>query len=130
MIGLDTCTIIDYFRNNLNLKKLMDSIGDIFVSTTINYWEIKGGLNPKDKNYIDENKYFEDFFKDIIIFDFDKNSVRISSETFWELANKGEMIDDFDAMIAGAFLSNGVDTIITKNKKHFERIKGLKVLSY
>lgn len=40
------------------------------------------------------------------------------------------MIGRFDSMIAGILLANGVDKIITKNVKHFEKIKGLRVISY
>ena len=46
------------------------------------------------------------------------------------LKSKGETIEDFDCAIAAILLSNGVNKIITRNKKHFERIKGLTVLKY
>mgnify|MGYP001585103331 FL=1 len=130
MIGLDTTAIIDIFKKDINLKKLLESSDNNFISTAVNYWEIRGGLNPKDNKYNLENEYYENFFKDIVILDFDKNAVKKSSEIFWMLANNGEMIDDFDSMIAGTLLANGVTKIITKNKKHFERIKGLSVMSY
>ena len=130
MIGLDTTAIIDLFKKDESLRNLLKDLDDNFVSTVINYWEIKGGLNPKDNRYVLENKYYEDLFANIVIFDFDKHCVRKSSEVFWELSARGEMIDDFDSMIAGILLSNGVNKIITRNAKHFERIKGLKVLSY
>ncbi|MEK6847039.1 MAG: type II toxin-antitoxin system VapC family toxin [Nanoarchaeota archaeon] len=130
MIGLDTTAIIDLFKKDTSLQKRLEDLKNTFVTTTINYWEIKGGLNPKDNKYTQENEYYENFFKDLAVFDFDKNAVKNSSEVFWDLANSGQMIDDFDCMVAGTLLANGVTTIITRNKKHFERIKGLKVLSY
>lgn len=130
MIGLDTTAVIDIFKKDSNLNKLLTNLDDRFVSTAVNYWEIRAGLNPKDYKYKLEDEYYENFFNDLAVFEFDKSSVKKASEIFWELAGKGEMIDDFDSMIAGVLLTNGVTKIITKNRKHFERIKGLKVLSY
>lgn len=35
-----------------------------------------------------------------------------------------------DTLIAAIALSNGITTIITRNKKHFEQIKELNVVTY
>ena len=37
---------------------------------------------------------------------------------------------EFDCTIAGVYLSNNINKIITKNVKRFENILGLKVISY
>ena len=42
----------------------------------------------------------------------------------------GNKIGDFDCAIAGIYLANSVNKIITGNVKHFERIKGLRVIGY
>ncbi len=44
----------------------------------------------------------------------------------YSLEKKGQMIDEFDMMIAGHAISEGL-TVVTNNLKHFDRIPGLKV---
>ncbi|MCP4367507.1 MAG: type II toxin-antitoxin system VapC family toxin [Deltaproteobacteria bacterium] len=44
------------------------------------------------------------------------------------LRKKGELIDDFDLMIASTAIHYNL-TILTNNRKHFERVEGLKIIS-
>jgi predicted nucleic acid-binding protein len=46
------------------------------------------------------------------------------------LSNIGITIDDNDLLIAGLLKSNNFSYLITRNKKHFENIKGLKIITY
>ena len=43
-----------------------------------------------------------------------------------ELEIKGERLDDFDLLIAATASVNGF-ILVTRNTKHFKRIKGLKI---
>lgn len=52
------------------------------------------------------------------------------AKIFDRLDAKSKTIDDNDILIAGIMISNGIKKIITKNRKHFERIQGIEVLSY
>ena len=42
------------------------------------------------------------------------------------LRERGKLIDEFDMVIAGQAIDNGL-TVITENVKHFNRIDGLKI---
>ena len=44
------------------------------------------------------------------------------------LRKKGELIDDFDLMIASTAIHYNL-TVLTNNSKHFERVEGLKIIS-
>ena len=44
----------------------------------------------------------------------------------YSLESKGQIIDEFDMMIAGHAISEGL-TVVTNNLKHFDRIPDLKV---
>ena len=46
---------------------------------------------------------------------------------FESLSSKGEMVDALDVMIASIAIVNN-ESILTMNKKHFERIKELKLV--
>jgi len=128
MIGLDTTAIIDIFKGERGIKKLLEKIDEPFVSTIINYQEIMFGLNFEDLNHKKEESYYDEFFKELIIFSLDAKSSKRATEIFWKLKQKGG--GRFDCMIAGIFLSNGVNKIITRNVKHFENVKGLRVVCY
>jgi len=53
-----------------------------------------------------------------------------AAETYDILESKGALIDDNDILIIGIMLSNGINQIITKNIKHFEKIEEIKVIKY
>lgn len=130
MIGFDTTTLIDFFRDNKDLKQLLDHIEDSFCTTLINYQEIIFGIDISNNAFSEEFYFYESLFNDLILITIDKNSCNRASEIYWYLKKNGKIIDKFDCMIAGIFLSNGINKIITRNSKHFEKIPGLKVLSY
>src|SRR3989344_9109034 len=115
MIALDTTALIDFYKNNTDLKNLLEGLDDILVTSIVNYQEIMFGLNPKYSKYKLEKDFYESFFNNIIILDFDKGSADKTSEIYWNLVSKGKLIGEFDSMIAGCFLSSGVNSIITKN---------------
>jgi predicted nucleic acid-binding protein len=130
MIGMDSSALVDLFRGEENIVRLLESIDDKLYTSYVNYFEIMMGINTKDKNYNKELEYFESLFDEITLLNLNKKSCEISSVINWELKTRGAMIGNIDMMIAGILLANGVNQIITRNKKHFENIKGLKVISY
>lgn len=127
---MDTSAMIDLFKKESALLSLLANIEDKIVSTIINYQEIMFGLDLSNIKYKTEFEYYESFFSEVDLVFLSKKASQKSSEVFWDLKKKGEMIDEFDSMVAGILLANGINKIITKNKKHFEKIKGLRVISY
>ena len=94
--------------------------------------EIIRGIYLKDsmKN-IKENERdkIDNFLSSFVVLDFDKESAIKTGEIEAELQNKGEIIDLEDIMIGAIALKNN-ETLVTRNKKHFEKINGLKIESY
>jgi len=130
MIALDTDAIIDIFKNKQEVINLIKSLNEDLCSSIINYQEIMFGLDLENIKYVMEEDFYDDFFEGIFLFSMNKSSCKQSSRINWELVRKGKIIGEFDCMIAGILLANGVDKIITKNIKHFENIKGLKAIGY
>ena len=130
MIGLDTTAIIDIFKKEPEILKIVNGVDEDICATIINYQEIMFGLNLENINHVSEEIFYDNFFDGIFLFLLDKPTSKKSSEVLWDLKKKGKIIDSSDCMIAGILLSNGVNKIITRNTKHFENIKGLKVISY
>lgn len=130
---LDSTFLIDLLRNKKEAyNKLNDLENEIalFV-TSISVFELAIGTQL-DKN-VDKVKKFSELSKFLSAFEIlnlDVDSAMISGKLRGDLISQGKEIDTRDCLIAGIALSNKVDTIITKNKKHFERIEGLKVEDY
>ena len=133
MLCLDTTFIIDLLREKKDALSKFEAIKDHEVYTTIlNVYELKAGIQRKFQPHIilRESAAFNKFLANITIFDLNLNSIDKAAEINGELTNQGLIIEDFDILIAGICLANGCSKIITKNVKHFSRIKGLKVETY
>ena len=130
MIGMDSSALIDLFKDNLELKNLLKNIDEPLVLNQISYLELMFGINFENSNHKREEYYYDELFQSLIVFDLDNFSSKKAAEIFQNLKKKGLIIDHMDCIIAGIFLINGVNKIITKNVKHFENILGLKVISY
>jgi tRNA(fMet)-specific endonuclease VapC len=130
MIGLDSSAIIDLFKGEDSLKQLLLSIDEPISATEISYLELMFGIDRTIKKHKEEERYYDEFFNKILVLNLSRKSVKSASEIYWSLNKSGKSIEKFDCIIAGIFLSSGVNKIITRNEKHFSRIPGVKVLSY
>ena len=133
MILLDTTFLIDLLKERKNAvdraKELV--VIDKLATTNINVYELLLGVYS-NKN-VDHKKRVQDvenLLDKLEVLTLDKQSAMNSAKIGGELASRGQIIGDTDNMIAGIALSNGINTIVTRDKEHFERIKGINVESY
>ena len=135
MIILDTSACIDYLNGNKQLKKLISDQENLIHITSITVYEINIGLE-KTKRKISEKRYKElykvwlEFINGMEIFSLGFKEAEKAAKIYDLLESEGLKIDDNDILIVGIMLTNGLKKIITKNIKHFERIKEIVVLSY
>lgn len=127
---LDTDFVIDLLRDKPDakhlLKELAESTNALFLSH-VSLWELYQGVyksNEIEKNLVTIDElvdYFEilPFTKDV-----DKRFGRLKGY----LEKRGEAIGVMDTLIASIALEYNL-TVVTKNKKHFERT-GVKVRSW
>ena len=130
MIGLDTSAIIDIFKGEERIRRFLENNKEPLAATIMSYLELFFGLNPENPKHKIERQYYNEFFKSLYNINLTKDSCEKSSEIFWELKKNGKSIEQFDCVIAAMFLVNGIDKIITRNSRHFENIRQLKVISY
>lgn len=133
MICFDTSFIIDIFKQNSKAIEKYNQLKDKdIVVTHINIYEVWKGISLLyDENQAKkEYTMFRKFLSTVTIIDSFQSTMQLSGELFAELTKQGLMMDDLDLIIAGTCITNGCKTIITRNKKHFKRIKGLRVESY
>ena len=124
VVLVDTSILIDFFRKTDKTKtqliKLVDS-GYLFAISVITEYEIFVGAT------IAQNAYWKEFLQRIIVYPFDTNAVTIAVDINNQLKQKRKQIDIADLFIAAIAISNNL-LFATLNKKHFERIDGLKIL--
>lgn len=90
----------------------------------ITYYEIVSGLAHRDANKQLES--FLQFSQHNVIVPFNQAIANISANLYADLRKKGQPIDDIDLLIAGTALYHDL-TLITHNRKHFDRITDLNV---
>jgi predicted nucleic acid-binding protein len=77
-------------------------------------------------NNVRDGERFLDPFRQL---DITASVARVGSQIRRSLRTRGEMIGDFDILIAATALSNSL-TLVTDNTRHFERIEGLSLEPY
>jgi len=130
MIGLDTNAIIDIFKGKEELEGVLKRIKSPLCATDITYLELMFGLDFTNKKHKNEEYYYDEFFKTINTLRLNEKACKLSSEIFYDLKKKGKEIGQLDCTIAAILIINGVDTLITRNVKHFKNISRLKVIGY
>ena len=130
MIGIDTTAVIDLFKGVPEVKQKIEELNLPLGVTMLTYLELMFGLDMNTTSHKKEAEYYDKFFETVYLLDLDKPSCKKASEISVSLKKKGQTVGEFDCTIAAIFLKNGISTILTRNKKHFENISQLKVITY
>ena len=132
MIGIDITLLIHLLRNEFSAKKKsLELDKESFLFTTeANVYEIVSGIKKSKVESARAVADFETLLARFTVLPLDRKAAIMAGRIAAGLLEKGKMIDDIDCLIAGIFLSNGCNRIVTRNKKHFERIEGMSVETY
>ncbi len=130
MKGLDTTFLIHLLRKEpqATLKALELDREPLVYTTEVNVYELISGIKSANKEH--EIRNTEILLSRLVVLPLDRKASIKAGLISSELMEKGKMIDDIDCLTAGILLSNGCDTIVTRNVKHFERIDDIKIESY
>jgi predicted nucleic acid-binding protein len=125
---LDTTFLIDILNGKKETLPILKSNIKLFT-TQLNMYEVIRGMYLKG---ISKEKFTESvaFFESIYILPLDDNSILRSAEISSSLIKEGKEISNIDCLTAGIALTKGITTIVTKNARHFSRIKGIKAEEY
>lgn len=120
---IDTGVFIEHLRAKeklaTTLYQLSDS-GDLFISA-VSMYELYMGATTKDKAYD-----IKMLTEDLSVLPFTDTVAIKAAQIYHELKFKNQMIEFRDIFIAATCIVNELP-IVTLNKKHFERIKGLDI---
>jgi len=125
IVCLDTTVLIDFYRKKDKSKSLFFKLTErysFFAVPAVTEYELYLG------NSEEQNIFWDNFFSRVIILPFGTKVVRHSVRIFKELKRQNKLIDMPDIMIAGTALQNNMP-VATLNRKHFERITGLELIT-
>lgn len=128
---LDTSFIIDFLKGKENAIEAIKKFDKKQISTTeINVFELMTGVYALKSNVDIEISKVIAFLSALNVLALDRKASIKAGEILGNLIKGGKVIEQTDCLIAGIALSNGICDILTGNKKHFERIPNIKVITY
>ncbi len=126
-VCLDTDIIIDYLRKTKETENLIDRLLNKFDDiniTTITVYELLIGIEYSDGK---GRNYVEEIIKTITILPLNTKAAREAAKITTELKKSGQQIGIADELIASICKTNNA-CLLTKNTKHFQRIKNLDII--
>ena len=126
MHAIDTNTLIYFFRGEGRVKErlLATRPSQIAVPTAVVY-ELEVGL-AKSIDAEKRRAQLLNLLDRVRLLPLGPEEARVAGRVRAELEQKGTPIGPIDSLIAGTALHHGA-TLITRNVKEFERVKGLRV---
>jgi len=122
---LDTDTMSFIIRKNSSvIANLIKHEDDEICISAISYAEIFYGLIKKGSERLFNE--VNSIMGKLSIIDFDASQSELYGQIRVELEKSGTPLGDMDILIAATALSIGA-ILVSHNKKHFSRIKGLKI---
>ena len=125
---LDTDWVIDYQRGIPRLVNRLDDLlplgaGLSIVSLAELYEGVFGSAAPQRNE-----RRLRAFLASVEVVPLDETICRIFAQERGRLRAAGNLISDFDLLIGATALRHGL-TLLTNNRRHFERVQGLNILS-
>ncbi|MBT4446696.1 type II toxin-antitoxin system VapC family toxin [archaeon] len=125
----DSTILIDFLRNKPEaVQKIRNAA--ILYTTEINVFEILTGVFFAKENINQKKERANAMFSNMIVLPLNRKASNEAAKIAGALFKKGTPIESTDSLIAGIAITNGITKILTKNKKHFEKIPGIKVITY
>ncbi len=132
MVCLDTTFVADLLRGNPEAEKKLNDLakaGDDPFITVITIAELYYGAYKSQKVEKEKAK-IKQVLDDFPIAEMDEYGAEKFGDILSILEKAGQRIADRDIMIAAIALSRGEKTMVTRNRKDFERIPTIKVVTY
>lgn len=123
MIVADTDVLIDYLRGRgpMAARVELELQSRSFGTTAVSAFELwAGAKSPRQSSAI------ELLLNAMTILPLEQDGARKAAAVRLSLLSRGEDIGMADSLIAGICLSAGA-MLITRNRRHFERVQGLKL---
>ena len=126
MYCLDTNIIIDLWRNDSFVREKLSTLSsEELCIASITLCELyQGAYLSTDSQY--DLQLIASLLQSVTFIDFNPEACNLYGQDYAFLQNIGKMTQESDLMIASIAKAHGA-TVVTRNKKHFANIRGLKV---
>ena len=125
MIVLDSSILIDFFRKKRKEKSAFFNLTEdhsSFAISVITYFEILVGCSDAVQDY------WRELVQDFTILPLSGDCIDVAVAIDRDLRKKNKRIDLPDLLIAATAVAHDLP-LATLNRRHFERIKSLRILS-
>ena len=126
---LDTSVLIEAERRESEIQQFAESRAEeVFGLSVISVAELLHGVHRADsiKRRLKRSAFVEKVIELFPIYNFEISIARIYAELWSDMSKRGIQIGAHDLIIGSTALSLGF-SVVTFNKRHFERIEGLKI---
>ena len=126
---LDTSVLIEAERRESEIQQFAERREEeVFGLSVISVAELLHGVHRADsiKRRLKRSAYVEKVIELFPIYNFEISIARIYAELWSDMSKRGIQIGAHDLIIGSTALSLGF-SVVTFNKRHFERIEGLKI---
>jgi tRNA(fMet)-specific endonuclease VapC len=121
---LDTDTCVFWLRGQAAVQARLAAVDPEALSiSVITLAELRYGADcsaQPDTNH----QAIDDFLSGVAVLTVDADIARTFGEVKAQLRRQGNLIEDFDLLLAATALANGL-TLVTNNTAHFGRVGGL-----
>ncbi len=125
---VDTDWVIDHLHRRLEVVRRLEELAPYGLGISIiSLAEIYEGILGADAPQDDEQELL-DFLDGVAIIPLDDVICRIFARERSRLRSSGNLIGDLDILIGSTALRHGL-TLLTNNRRHFERLHGLSIIS-
>lgn len=123
---LDTSVIIDYLRGKKEVVDFVDKLERELVSSFVCLAELYEGIWRVKNREQAKNTILQFFASLSTVFGLDSKIAEKFGQIRKELKTQGNVIEDLDIFIAATCIVYDL-SLITHNKKHFSRVRDLKI---
>ncbi len=125
---LDTDWVISYLNGRPEIVAKVESLrNDGLAVSMISLAELYEGIYYSTNPEASE-RGLEDFLAPMEVIGLDPATCKVFGQERGRLRKQGRTVGDFDLLIAATCLHGGL-TLLTNNRRHFEHIEGLAMVS-
>ncbi len=126
MIIADTDVLIDFLRGRGGAAKRVARELETrsFGTTAITAFELRSGARTSN-----QRKGIDTLLDAMTLLSFGPEEARVAADLRLQLESQGQAIGMADYMIAAVCIAND-GVLLTRNRKHFERVEGLKLSAF
>lgn len=123
-VAVDSCVLIEFFRlkdkSAALYPRLSLNYDKLYISSVVLY-EVRAGLTETNR------PDWERLLENLDILPFDRTAAEFAADLSIRLRKNRIQLESSDLFIAATALANALP-LATLNRKHFERIDGLKLI--